>query len=122
MAIRAAVNKDFACNPQVEVHEAKDTVGGACKTEYPFKKAPGLGTSTGEAPLADCMLVPQQKLNLTQAVSQDVLLCCAGAYLLGVMPPELLKVHHCSFSCSCDNTAAALQQSLFLQTNCLSAA
>lgn len=46
---------------QVQVHEAKATVGGACKTEYPFKNAPGLGTST-------------------------------GAYLLGVMPPELLKI------------------------------
>ena len=32
---------------QVQVLEAKDTVGGACKTEYPFKNAPGLGTSTG---------------------------------------------------------------------------
>ena len=34
-------------------------VGGACRTEYPFAKAPGLGHST-------------------------------GAYLLGVMPPELI--------------------------------
>lgn len=33
-------------------------VGGACRTEYPFLKVPGLGQST-------------------------------GAYLLGVMPPEL---------------------------------
>ena len=36
-------------------------MGGACKTEYPFAAAPGLGTST-------------------------------GAYLLGVMPPELIKL------------------------------
>lgn len=32
---------------RVRVIEAKDAVGGACKTEYPFKKAPGLGQSTG---------------------------------------------------------------------------
>lgn len=43
----------------VTVLEEKDTVGGAVRTEYPFKKAPGLGTST-------------------------------GAYLLGVMQPELI--------------------------------
>lgn len=36
-------------------------VGGACRTEYPFSKVPGLGHST-------------------------------GAYLLGVMPPELIQV------------------------------
>jgi phytoene dehydrogenase-like protein len=44
----------------VTVLEEKDTVGGAAKTERPFRKAPGLATST-------------------------------GAYLLGLMPPELLK-------------------------------
>jgi phytoene dehydrogenase-like protein len=44
---------------RVLVVEEKDQVGGACKTERPFAKAPGLGTST-------------------------------GAYLLGLMPPELL--------------------------------
>jgi phytoene dehydrogenase-like protein len=44
---------------RVLVLEEKDQVGGACKTEHPFAKAPGLGTST-------------------------------GAYLLGLMPPELL--------------------------------
>jgi phytoene dehydrogenase-like protein len=43
----------------VLVLEEKDQVGGACKTEYPFARAPGLGIST-------------------------------GAYLLGLMPPELL--------------------------------
>src|SRR5579862_3450819 len=45
---------------KVMVLEEKDTVGGAAKTEFPFKKVPSLGTST-------------------------------GAYLLGVMPPELIK-------------------------------
>lgn len=45
---------------QVHVFEDKPVVGGACRTEYPFAKAPGLGQST-------------------------------GAYLLGVMPPELLR-------------------------------
>lgn len=32
---------------QVSVYEEKAQVGGACKTEYPFKNAPQLGTSTG---------------------------------------------------------------------------
>jgi phytoene dehydrogenase-like protein len=44
---------------KVIVLEEKSVVGGAAKTEYPFAKAPKLGTST-------------------------------GAYLLGVMPPELI--------------------------------
>ena len=44
---------------RVTVLEEKDAVGGAAKTEYPFPKAPTLGTST-------------------------------GAYLLGVMQPELI--------------------------------
>src|SRR5947209_19337181 len=44
----------------VTVLEEKQVVGGAAKTEYPFAKAPGLGTST-------------------------------GAYLLGVMQPELIE-------------------------------
>lgn len=43
----------------MDVFEADKVVGGACRTEYPFAKAPALGQST-------------------------------GAYLLGVMPPELL--------------------------------
>jgi phytoene dehydrogenase-like protein len=43
---------------QVHVLEEKVMVGGACRTEFPFPKVPGLGQST-------------------------------GAYLLGVMPPEL---------------------------------
>ena len=43
----------------VTVVEEKATVGGACKTERPFPKAPNLATST-------------------------------GAYLLGLMPPELI--------------------------------
>jgi phytoene dehydrogenase-like protein len=43
----------------VTVIEEKDTVGGAAKTERPFKKVPELATST-------------------------------GAYLLGLMPPELM--------------------------------
>src|SRR5213080_3437072 len=44
---------------RVLVLEEKEQVGGACKTERPFAKAPELGTST-------------------------------GAYLLGLVPPELL--------------------------------
>lgn len=45
---------------KVTVLEEKDMVGGACKTEYPFRSAPKLGVST-------------------------------GAYLLGLMPPELMR-------------------------------
>jgi phytoene dehydrogenase-like protein len=44
----------------VLVVEEKEMVGGAAKTEHPFPRVPGLGTST-------------------------------GAYLLGLMPPELLQ-------------------------------
>lgn len=44
----------------VHVFEAREEVGGAAKTEYPFPKAPNVGQST-------------------------------GAYLLGLMPPELLR-------------------------------
>ncbi len=43
----------------VTVFEEKAVIGGAAKTEYPFPKAPKLGTSS-------------------------------GAYLLGVMQPELI--------------------------------
>lgn len=32
---------------RVQVLEEKDIVGGACRTEYPFSKAPGLPQSTG---------------------------------------------------------------------------
>jgi hypothetical protein len=32
---------------RVEVFEERDMVGGACRTEYPFTKAPGLPQSTG---------------------------------------------------------------------------
>ena len=45
---------------KVRVLEDKGVVGGAARTEHPFKKAPNLGMST-------------------------------GAYLLGVMPPELIQ-------------------------------
>lgn len=46
---------------RVEVVEADDMVGGACRTERPFRAAPRLAAST-------------------------------GAYLLGPMPPELLRL------------------------------
>ncbi|WP_394848239.1 NAD(P)/FAD-dependent oxidoreductase [Pendulispora brunnea] len=45
---------------KVRVLEDKGVVGGAARTEHPFKKAPNLGMST-------------------------------GAYLLGLMPPELIQ-------------------------------
>jgi phytoene dehydrogenase-like protein len=44
----------------VQVLEEKEVIGGAARTEHPFRTAPDLGTST-------------------------------GAYLLGLMPPELLQ-------------------------------
>jgi phytoene dehydrogenase-like protein len=44
---------------KVAVVEERQTIGGACKTEMPFARAPGLAVST-------------------------------GAYLLGLMPPELI--------------------------------
>ena len=45
---------------RVRVIESASVVGGACRTEYPFSKAPGVGQST-------------------------------GAYLLGLMQPELME-------------------------------
>ena len=45
---------------RVRMLEAAPVVGGACRTEYPFARAPGVGQST-------------------------------GAYLLGLMPPELMQ-------------------------------
>ncbi|HEU4436978.1 MAG TPA: NAD(P)/FAD-dependent oxidoreductase [candidate division Zixibacteria bacterium] len=51
---------------KVTVLEEKVAVGGAAKTEYPFPKAPNLGTST-------------------------------GAYLLGVMQPELIAKLQANF-------------------------
>ncbi|MGA9381879.1 MAG: NAD(P)/FAD-dependent oxidoreductase [Phormidium sp.] len=48
---------------KVLILEEKPVIGGACRTEKPFKTAPNLGTST-------------------------------GAYLLGLMPPELLQKLH----------------------------
>src|SRR4051812_39023621 len=46
---------------KVTVVEERPILGGATRTEYPFKKAPGLGSST-------------------------------ASYLLGLMPPELMKL------------------------------
>jgi phytoene dehydrogenase-like protein len=46
----------------VRVVEASDVAGGACRTEHPFPRMPGLGQSS-------------------------------GAYLLGVMPPELYRLY-----------------------------
>jgi phytoene dehydrogenase-like protein len=51
---------------RVRVIESSNAVGGACRTEYPFARAPNLGQST-------------------------------GAYLLGLMPPELMRKLDVSF-------------------------
>src|SRR5262245_11404939 len=51
----------------VTVFEEQTTVGGAAKTEYPFAKAPKLGTSS-------------------------------GAYLFGLMPPELIAKLQAKFT------------------------
>ena len=50
----------------VRVLESADVVGGACRTEYPFARAPRVGQST-------------------------------GAYLFGLMPPELMAALEVSF-------------------------
>jgi phytoene dehydrogenase-like protein len=52
---------------KVTVFEEKATIGGATKTEYPFAKAPKIGTSS-------------------------------GAYLLGIMPPELVATLRAHFT------------------------
>ena len=52
---------------KVTVFEEKADIGGAAKTEYPFARAPRLGTSS-------------------------------GAYLLGVMPPELIAKLRATFT------------------------
>ena len=52
---------------KVTVFEEKASIGGATKTEYPFNKAPKLGSSS-------------------------------GAYLLGIMPPELIAKLQANFS------------------------
>src|SRR5688500_2313283 len=54
------------CGLKGSVVEEKATIGGAARTEYPFAKAPRLGTSS-------------------------------GAYLLGVMPPELIAKLQATF-------------------------
>ena len=41
--------------PQVEVFEEKPIVGGACRTEHPFPKVPGLGHSTGATQTHDTL-------------------------------------------------------------------
>jgi phytoene dehydrogenase-like protein len=51
---------------RVQVLESAPVVGGACRTEHPFARAPGVGQST-------------------------------GAYLLGLMPPELMHELGVSF-------------------------
>ncbi|MGB5811958.1 MAG: NAD(P)/FAD-dependent oxidoreductase [Polyangiales bacterium] len=56
-----AANLLASAGLSVTVVEAMAEVGGACRTEYPFVKAPGVGQST-------------------------------GAYLLGLMPPELMAM------------------------------
>jgi hypothetical protein len=107
----------------VDVFEEKDIVGGACRTEYPFKKAPGLPQSTGKvlySAIAGCLialvagccsscrLTGRSHVSFCRIVTKDESCkqhtiptcplhplcnwCPAGAYLLGVMPPELLAV------------------------------
>lgn len=108
---------------EVHVLEEKGIVGGACRTEYPFPKAPGLPQSTGAAdcsgwweghpthssgrhrqqwlpvvasqPAPTCSLALRPALQPTRTTSLPacpVLPPAAGAYLLGVMPPELLQL------------------------------
>ena len=74
--------------------EEKDTVGGACKTEYPFPRVPGLGTSTGAPSTTKhlALRLPTSGFAFQSPALQLSKHVPAGAYLLGVMPPELLSV------------------------------
>src|SRR4051794_907082 len=70
----------------VTVLEEKDQIGGATKTEYPFKKVPGLGASTGSYLLG---LMPPELLNTLNVdiplIRRDphyFLPCLDGRYLL----------------------------------------
>jgi phytoene dehydrogenase-like protein len=83
----------------VEVFEEKDIVGGACRTEYPFSKAPGLPQSTGglaQLPVSSSSWRPHHSSPWLPSYRRSSSLpACphpAGAYLLGVMPPELLSL------------------------------
>ena len=86
---------------EVDVFEDKDMVGGAAKTEYPFARAPGLGQSTG-APAARAWgcSIAGAGTRLTRGGGgggppghhPPPPPPPAGAYLLGVMPPELLAL------------------------------
>lgn len=115
---------------RVKVLEEKSIVGGACRTEYPFKKAPGLPQSTGacSSPPAGGGLAWLGAQRCPAASASPASPCCVlryegqdrfcqqivavrpasrslhrdrsarssgaspGAYLLGVMPPELLSL------------------------------
>lgn len=55
--------------------QAKQTVGGACRTEYPFAKAPNLGISTGAYLLG---LFPPELLQVPYAV---LMVSCTVAFL-----------------------------------------
>lgn len=70
----------------VDVYEEMDVVGGACRTEHPFTKAPGLPQSTGTGPHA------VRSCTAASCPTGLPLRPRAGAYLLGVMPPELLQL------------------------------
>jgi len=56
-----AVSRRSLSQAQVRVFEEKEAVGGACKTEYPFPRVPGLGTSTGAPRRAGAMRSSAQR-------------------------------------------------------------
>jgi hypothetical protein len=85
---------------QVQVFEEKPIVGGACRTEYPFPKVPGLGHSTGAFRVVAlgwlvggwvravvCTFPSHHPSTLPPPHPRIP----PGAYLLGVMPPELMS-------------------------------
>lgn len=97
----------------VEVFEEKPVIGGACRSEYPFAKVPGLGQSTGVrifqirslggepacttwqtgwCALRAHPLQPESVVILAARRPTAARPAAAGAYLLGVMPPELIKL------------------------------
>ena len=61
----------------VRVLEAAEVVGGACRTEYPFEHAPGVGQSTGAYLLG---LMPPERAKAFRVASTDsVMTSSSGA-------------------------------------------
>ena len=62
----------------MRVFEEKEAVGGACKTEYPFPRVPGLGTSTGAPRRAGAVSLLSPALEVTRAPARKQGRTCWG--------------------------------------------